>query len=155
MLTETFFTNEDLEKFRTAYRRSNKMIIIMFTVEILIVSIIWMVMSKEKRINPWLYLAVGLGIPIILIGSLFLSTNKRKKKDMGEQVKLRGELRVSSKLTKKNEYRIYFDSDELKVIYTAKKVFDKITENDVLNIEVSKHSQHLFKLERAGENLLA
>lgn len=114
---------------------------------------IWMVVlgSKGSDLLPF---AIG---SVLLFGLLeswfFVKMIKTFKKDLDQQVKLVGEAKVLSKLSDKNATKITIDDVELKELNLTKNQFDKINVGDVLYVEVSKHSKHLFRLSRNEENL--
>jgi hypothetical protein len=71
----------------------------------------------------------------------------RYKKDVSKQIKWVGNIAVKSKSTKKGEYNIKVDSPNIKKLnLLSQKNFAKVNEGDLLYIEISKYSKHIFLL---------
>lgn len=107
--------------------------------------------------------ARSLFLPLLIITILitlaafyfvFYKNLKNLKKDILEQTKLSGKLRVISTSNEKNHFSITFDSEELKSISVNESVFNKIMPEDILSIEFGKHSHYIFNLSKHDELLI-
>ena len=77
------------------------------------------------------------------------------RKDLSKQIKLIGNVIVKTKSTKKGEYIIKVSSPEIeKLNLLFQKYFDKVEEGDLLYIEISKYSKHIFQLSKNKETLI-
>ncbi|NTS43836.1 hypothetical protein HRG84_23340 [Flavisolibacter sp. BT320] len=76
-------------------------------------------------------------------------------KDMERKQKYAGAVTVISKSGKKGEPTVYLDDTNLKKLTLYQDgTFEQINEGDVLNLEISRYSKFLFRLEKEGANLL-
>ena len=154
MLSEKFFTPADADKVQLLRQKLKKftfwMMIILVPLDLLIAYI-----ASLK--SPGIFLPVS-ALLLLFLGLMyyfvFVRTLKLYTRDLAEQMKLTGELEVRSKKAQKNIFIINFESDELKSLSVTQKMFDLINTGDRISLEVSKHSNTIFKLEKNGEDLV-
>jgi hypothetical protein len=155
MITTERFTPSDLSKVQDL-PKSFKLSILLFIVLCIPLSLIVGLIGLLRKGHGFglttIVCLITLGIICFFI---FLKNYIAYKRDISNQIKLFGEVTVTSKSTRKNETIVNFNSTELKKIDVfSKQIFDKINVGDTLTIEISKFSKCLLKLEKEGQSLL-
>lgn len=153
MLTEKFFSPEDLAEYEATSRKLKKVLFTAMGIVLVILITIWTLLVV-RRGNSLLPFAIG-SIVFFTAFELWIIARMQKlgRKDMNEQIKLAGEVTVLSKKLISNNLTIKLDDNDVKEIIVEKKLYDKINEGDRLYLELSKYRKQLFKVSRDGVDL--
>ena len=154
MLTQTFFNSSNTARIETSYKRYKQIAILVLLVGVPVQFLIAFLASQKSRVVFWAVIIFGLGMLIWAFSAIFLKTLKLLKQDLSEQIKLVGELQVSSKSEKDKQWLIGFESSDLDKINLTQGAFEKINIGDTLTIEISKYAKHIFKLSKDGEAIM-
>ena len=154
MLTQTFFDSSNTARIETSYKRFKQIALLVLLVGVPVQFLIAFLASQKSRVVFWPVIIFGFGMLIWAFYAIFLKTLKLLKQGLSEQIKLVGELQVSSKSEKDKRLLIGFESTDLDKISLTQGVFEKINIGDTLTIEISKYAKHIFKLSKDGEAIM-
>jgi hypothetical protein len=148
MLRDAFFTPADTAKFEAHMTKMKKITIGVLVFGALIDLAICYFVTLDYR---HLFLPVLAGLFLLTFIMLRISLFKiigLYKKDMADQMKLKGEVKVLSKTIDRGIYTIMPDSDEVKRLVTEKKFYDQVQPGEMLSIEVTKQAKYLLRMEK-------
>ena len=154
MLVEKFFSPSETTRVETNHRRYKR--VVTFSIIVLAPAQVLVAYLASKKVPGlfWPICLFGLTITGLSYFFVFKKGLDSFKKELSEQVKLVGELQVTTKSKKKDQCIIGFNSTEVDSILVPQNVYEKIDIGDILSIEISKYSKFTFKLSRDGQNLI-
>ena len=154
MLSTQPFSDSDLRKVQ-ALPKSFKLSLYLFIILCVPLSLlVGLTGLLRKGYGFWLTTIIALLLQAGICIAIFLKNYTAYRKDISRQIKLVGEVVVTSKSEKRNETIIKLNNPELSQIdIHSKHVFDQISAGDTLTIEISKFSKYLLNLEKKGQSL--
>jgi hypothetical protein len=154
MLSEKFFTVSDATEIESNQKKFKKIGYVIGLIAVpLDIGIAYLVSLKTPNLF-WPVILIGLAPLGLMYYFVFYRGLISIKKDLSEQIKLVGELKVTSKSKQKDFRIISFDSTEVKSIFVTKESYEKIDIGDTLSIEISKYTNHKFRLSKEGQDLI-
>jgi hypothetical protein len=156
MLTLQRFTESDLERVRKNSKTTTKLCLLAYCFLGVPASFSFGFYRLRSRGEDfWVSTFFMLIVFAIALSFFVVREYFRYYKDKRRQEKYRGEITITAKSAEKGKATIFTDDKELnKIELDTQKLFDKIQVGDRLQIEVSKYSKTLFKLEKNRNNLL-
>jgi hypothetical protein len=152
MLTDTFYSPSDTAEIEKDLRRSKKIVKIAIPV-ILIMDTVLAILTYDMLDNLFIPFVLLLVIMAFFSIRVLLSIQKKFERDLAEQMKWKGKVKVVSKKVYKNSCYISTDDEGAKDLSVSPDAYKQISEGDELEIEMSKHAKKVFLLVKDGIGL--
>ncbi|MEP7231155.1 MAG: hypothetical protein ABI691_12930 [Ginsengibacter sp.] len=155
MLTIETFDQADLQKIKTI-PRSIKVTLLIFLLLCVPFSFLFGLLGLTKKGHGyWVTTISLLAVFTLLLMFVIIKDYFLYYRDKTTRQKYKGEITIIGKSKGKGEKIVFTDLPELKkfILYT-KEIFDSIHVGDKLDIEISKFSKTILKLDKDKINLL-
>jgi Ca2+/Na+ antiporter len=151
MLIEKNFSPSDTMKVETDHKKYRKYLFYLVIICVPMGFLIGYFVSLIKHIPFWTAIVIEFTILFLIFYFIFFRKLKSFKKELLEQIKLVGEVKVKSKSEKNGQYIICCDSTQMENILVRQNLYDKTNIGDTFAIEISKYSKSILKLSKNGE----